>query len=52
MSVNKKTDVVDDFFESMKHMELGCYKTGITKENNDGWWTFDHHIAGESRPPP
>jgi hypothetical protein len=50
MTVNKKTDVVHNFFENMKYMEMGgAIRPGSLREGNDGWWIFDHNVAGESR---
>jgi hypothetical protein len=50
MIVDKKTDVVHNFFENMKYMEMGgAIRSGSLRKDNDGWWTFDHNILGESR---
>src|SRR5215469_6998855 len=50
MTVNKKTGVVHNFFEKMKYMEMGgTIRIGSLRKSNDGWWTFYHNIAGESR---
>jgi len=50
MTVNKKTDIVHNFFDNMKYMEMGCaIRPGSLTKGNDGWWTFYHNIAGESR---
>ena len=50
MTLNKKTDVVHNFFENMKYMEMGgAIRSGSLRKGNDGWWIFYHNIAGESR---
>jgi hypothetical protein len=50
MTVNRKTGVVHNFFENMKYMEMdGTIRSGSLRKGNDGWWTFYHNIAGESR---
>jgi hypothetical protein len=50
MTVNRKTGAVHNFFENMKYMEMGAaIRSGSLRKGNDGWWTFDHNIAGESR---
>ena len=49
MTVNKKTDIVHNFFDNMKYMEMGgAIRPGSLTKGNDGWWTFYHNIAGES----
>jgi hypothetical protein len=47
MTVNKKTDVIYNFFENMNYLEMGYYKIRITKKGQcwlvDGstvTWTF------------
>jgi hypothetical protein len=50
MTVNKKTGIVNNFFDNMKYMEMGgAIRPGSLTKGNDGWWTFYHNIAGESR---
>lgn len=50
MTVNKGTDIVHNFFENMKYMEIcGKIKPSSLMKQEDGWWTFDHYIAGKSR---
>jgi hypothetical protein len=50
MNVNKKTGIVHNFFDNMKYMEIGgAIRPGSLSKGNDGWWTFYHNIAGESR---
>jgi hypothetical protein len=50
MTVNKKTDIVHNFFDNMKYMEMGgAIRPGTLRKGNDGWWTFYHNIAGEPR---
>jgi hypothetical protein len=50
MTVNKMTDIVHNFFENMKYMEVsGAIRSESLRKGDDGWWTFDHHVAGESR---
>jgi hypothetical protein len=50
MTVNKKTDIVHNFFDNMKYMDMGgAIRPGSLRKGNDGWWTFYHNIAGESR---
>ena len=50
MTVNKMTDIVHNFFENMTYMEMGgAIRSGSLRKGNDAWWTFDHHLAGESR---
>jgi hypothetical protein len=48
MSVNKNVIEVFDFFANMKNMEIGGAIKSMEKDD-DGWWTFDHAVAGESK---
>ena len=45
MTINNGTEIVHNFFENMKYMEIG----GETASNLTGWWTFDHRVAGKSK---
>ena len=50
MTVNKGTDIVHNFFENMKYMEIGGeIKPSSLMKQEDGWWTFDHRVAGKSK---
>lgn len=50
MTVNKDTDIVHNFFENMKYMEIGGeIKPASLMKHDDGWWTFDHRVAGKSK---
>ena len=50
MTVNKGTDIVHNFFENMKYMEIGGeIKPASLMKHDDGWWTFDHRVAGKSK---
>ncbi|AFU57388.1 MAG: hypothetical protein QXX64_01720 [Nitrososphaera sp.] len=46
--MNRSIDDVFDFFNDPMGMEIGGAAKSVTKDN-DGSWTFDHSIAGESR---
>ena len=49
MTVNRNVDDVFDFFEDVKKsMEAGGAAKSVTK-GSDGWWTFDHIVAGKSK---
>jgi hypothetical protein len=48
MTVDRNVDDVFDFFEDPKSMEIGGSARNVTK-GKDGWWTFDHAIAGKAR---
>ena len=38
MTVNKKTDIVHNFFDNMKCMEMGgAIRRGSLTKGNDGW---------------
>src|SRR5919198_2925739 len=50
MTVNKGTDVVHNFFENMKYMQIsGAIEPSSLRKEEDGWWKFNHHSAGEAR---
>ena len=48
LTTTKSVDRVFDFFANMKNMETGGAIQSIEK-SYDGWWTFEHSIAGKSR---
>ena len=49
MTVNRNMDDVFDFFEDVKKsMEAGGAAKSVAK-GSDGWWTFDHVVAGKSK---
>jgi hypothetical protein len=49
MTVNRNMDDVFDFFEDVKKsMEAGGAAKSVAK-GSDGWWTFDHIVAGKSK---
>jgi hypothetical protein len=49
MTVTKKPDEVFRFFSDVKNMEIGCAIKSVTKGEDDGWWEFDHTVAGKGR---
>jgi hypothetical protein len=48
MTVEKGVNKVFDFFEDIKNMEIGGAIKLVTK-GDDGWWTFEHIVAGKSK---
>ena len=48
MTVKNSVQQVFDFFSDPKHMELGG-AVKLVNDNEDGWWIFDHNIAGRSK---
>jgi hypothetical protein len=48
LTTTKSVDKVFDFFGNMKNMEMGGAIKSM-KKSNDGWWTFEHSIAGKSK---
>ncbi|HEY9386708.1 MAG TPA: hypothetical protein VIP70_06690 [Nitrososphaeraceae archaeon] len=48
MTTNKSVSEVFDFFANMKNMEIGGAIKSMEK-NDDGWWSFNHIIAGKSK---
>jgi hypothetical protein len=48
LTTTKSVDKVFDFFGNMKNMEMGGAIKSMTKRD-DGWWTFEHSIAGKSK---
>ena len=48
MTVTRNANDVYRFFENMKSLEVGGEISAL-QESSDGWWTFDHAIAGKSR---
>jgi hypothetical protein len=49
MTESRNVTEVYNYFENMKNLEVGGQITSLQKSNNDGWWTFDHAIAGKSK---
>ena len=47
-TLSRKANEVYRFFENMESLEVGGQITGV-QESSDGWWTFDHAIAGKSK---
>ena len=48
MTVKRGIDDVFGFFENIKNMEIGGAIKSVAK-GKDGWWTFEHVIAGKSK---
>jgi len=48
MTVKRGIDDVFGFFENIKNMEIGGEIKSVAK-GEDGWWTFEHVIAGKSK---
>jgi hypothetical protein len=48
MNANKNVSGVFDFFANMKNMEIGGAIKSIERDD-DGWWSFDHIVAGKSK---
>lgn len=48
MTIEKNANEVFDFFNDMKSMEIGGAIKSLRK-GEDGWWTFEHKIAGKSK---
>ena len=48
LSTHKSVQETFDFFNNVKNMELGGTIHSVQK-NPDGWYTFDHIIAGRSK---
>jgi hypothetical protein len=48
MTVEKDANEVFDFFNDMKSMEIGGAIKSL-REGEDGWWRFEHTIAGKSK---
>src|SRR5919197_1295709 len=48
LSTHKSVQETFDFFSNPKNMELGGAIHSVQK-SSDGWYTFDHIIAGKSR---
>jgi hypothetical protein len=48
MTAKSSFDRTFDFFESTRSMEIGGAAKSVTK-GADGWWTFDHVVAGKSK---
>ncbi|MBV9177128.1 MAG: hypothetical protein JO327_06730 [Nitrososphaeraceae archaeon] len=48
LSTHKSVQETFDFFNNPKNMELGGAIHSM-QENSDGWYTFDHIIAGKSK---
>ncbi len=48
MDSTKSTQEVFDFFSDPKNMELGGAIQSVQK-SSDGWYIFDHILAGKSR---
>ena len=47
LSTHKSTQETFDFFSNPKNMELGGAIHSV--QSSDGWYTFDHIIAGKSK---
>src|SRR5919204_642745 len=48
LSAHKSVQETFDFFNNVKNMELGGAIHSMQK-SSDGWYTFDHIIAGKSK---
>jgi hypothetical protein len=48
LTTTKSVDKVFDFIGNMKNMEMGGAIKSMEK-SDDGWWTFEHSIAGKSK---
>ena len=48
LTTTRGVDKVFDFFANMKNMEIGGAIQSMEK-GEDGWWTFEHSVAGKSR---
>jgi hypothetical protein len=48
LSIHNSTQETFDFFSNPKNMELGGAIHSMQK-SSDGWYTFDHIIAGKSK---
>ena len=48
MTVKNNVHQVFDFFSNPKNMELGG-ALELIEDNDDGWWIFNHNIAGRSK---
>lgn len=48
MVSNKSKDIVFDFFENAKNLELGGIINNVVKDRDD-WYTFNHVVAGNTR---
>jgi hypothetical protein len=48
LTTTKSADKVFDFFGNMKNMEI-CGAIQSMEKSDDGWWTFEHSIAGKSK---
>lgn len=48
MVSHKSKDIVFDFFEDVKNLEIGGAISNIVKEMDD-WYTFNHIVAGNAR---
>jgi hypothetical protein len=48
LTTHRSTQETFDFFNNVKNMELGGAIHSVQK-NPDGWYTFDHIIAGKSK---
>jgi hypothetical protein len=48
LSIHRSVQETFDFFNNVKNMELGGSIHSLQK-NPDGWYTFDHIIAGRSK---
>ena len=46
--VKRGIDDVFGFFENIKNMEIGGAIKSVVK-GEDGWWTFEHVMAGKSK---
>jgi hypothetical protein len=48
MVSQKSKDIVFDFFENVKNLELGGIINNVVKDRED-WYTFNHVVAGNAR---
>ena len=48
LNTHSGTQEIFDFFSNPKNMELGGAIQSVQK-SSDGWYTFDHTIAGKSK---
>jgi hypothetical protein len=48
MISQKSKDIVFDFFENVKNLELGGIINNVVKDRDD-WYTFNHVVAGNAR---
>lgn len=48
MLSHKSKDMVFNFFENAKNLEIGCAISNVVRDMNE-WYSFDHIIAGNAR---